>query len=75
MWFIPNIYNIVQKNLLCKLISVNIFNNMNLKIRSIFAVLSFSILALIMTAYSNTIQPTYIATYAQENEAEVEADI
>jgi len=48
---------------------------MNIKNRMIFAVLSFSIVALIMTAYNNTIQPTYIATYAQENEAEVEADI
>lgn len=53
---------------------------MNLKNRSIFAVLSFSILALIMTAYSSTVQSVFITTFAQDetgnlNEAEVNADI
>lgn len=54
---------------------------MNIKNRSIFAVLSFSILALIMTAYGNTVQSAFITAFAQENqtgtlnEAEVNADI
>jgi len=55
---------------------------MDIKNKFIFAVLSFSILALIMTAYnSNTVQSAFIATFAQENqtgtlnEAEVNANI
>ncbi len=54
---------------------------MNIKNKSILAVLSFSMLALIMTAYTNTVQSAFITTFAQENqtgtlnEAEVNADI
>ncbi len=54
---------------------------MNLKKQTIFVVLSFSVAALIMTAYTHTIQSVFVTTFAQENqtgnlnEAEVNADI
>jgi len=54
---------------------------MNLKNKIIFAVLSFSIVALIIGNYNSAVQPGFITAFAQENqtgtenEAEVEADI
>jgi len=54
---------------------------MNLKNGTIFALLSFSIVAMIMSAYNTTVQPFSVIAYAQENktgttnEAEIEADI
>ncbi|NOJ30457.1 MAG: hypothetical protein DA328_09855 [Nitrososphaeraceae archaeon] len=48
---------------------------MNLKNWMIFAVLSFGIVALVMSSYNSTFQSAFIKTYAQENEAEVETDI
>ncbi|NOJ30355.1 MAG: hypothetical protein DA328_09345 [Nitrososphaeraceae archaeon] len=48
---------------------------MNLKNWMIFAVLSFGIVALVMSSYNSTFQSAFIKTYAQENEAEVEANI
>jgi len=48
---------------------------MNLKNWMIFAVLSFGIVALIVSSYNSAFQPVFITTYSQENEAEVETDI
>jgi len=50
---------------------------MNLKNKMIFAILSFAIATLMLSVSSNSLfkQQTLIPTSAQENEAEVEADI
>ncbi len=79
---ISNIYNLVQKNLHGSILFIHTKSSMDFKNKTIFAILSFSIAALIMTVYeSSTVQSVFITTFAEENqtgtenEAEVKADI